>query len=65
MDAQDPRAHDAAVEAGRARFRRLPERIRFEDMIATKDVSAHGGPGCYDPERSWIYFSCLAVDLGL
>jgi hypothetical protein len=58
-------ARDDAVAAGRERFRKLPERIRFEDMVEMKDVSAHGGPDGYNHERSWIYYSCLALDLGL
>jgi hypothetical protein len=55
----------ATVTAGRERFRRLPERIRFEDMVEVKDVSAHGGTQAYDPERAWLHYSCLALDLGL
>ncbi|POX57308.1 hypothetical protein C3489_00940 [Streptomyces sp. Ru71] len=55
----------AAAAARRARFGRLPERIRFEDM--TEEVA--GGPrragASYDPQGSWKYYSCLALDLGL
>jgi hypothetical protein len=58
-------AADTAATQGRARFRTLPERVRFEDMTETTDVSAHGGATAYDPERSWTFYSCLALDLGL
>ncbi|WP_042395031.1 hypothetical protein [Streptacidiphilus carbonis] len=55
-----------AAEARSERFRVLPERIRFEDMTETSDVSSHAGAGPgYDPERSWTFYSCLPLDLGL
>ena len=57
---------DAATAARRARYGNLPERIRFEDM--TEEVEAgHGGGAAasYNPEGSWKYYSCLALDLGL
>jgi len=52
--------------ARRARFGRLPERVRYEDMVEEKTVTPHD-PARYthDPEGSWRSFSCLAVDLGL
>ncbi|MGC0334249.1 hypothetical protein RKD23_007239 [Streptomyces sp. SAI-170] len=54
----------AAAAARQARFGKLPERIRFEDM--TEEVeTAPGGAASYDPEGSWKYYSCLALDLGL
>ncbi|MFJ8085759.1 hypothetical protein ACIQ6Y_34935 [Streptomyces sp. NPDC096205] len=54
----------AAAAARQARFGKLPERIRFEDM--TEEVeAAPGGAASYDPEGSWKYYSCLALDLGL
>ncbi|TQF01499.1 hypothetical protein E6W39_03620 [Kitasatospora acidiphila] len=65
MATKQARALDAVVAAGRARFRTLPERVRFEDMTEMKDVSASGGPDMYDPERQWAFYSCLALDLGL
>ncbi|MFJ5035561.1 hypothetical protein ACIQB5_47930 [Streptomyces sp. NPDC088560] len=53
---------DAA--ARHARFGRLPERIRFESM--TEEVQQGGGVNAsYNPEGSWKYYSCLALDLGL
>ncbi|MGW5617281.1 hypothetical protein [Streptomyces sp. NPDC003877] len=57
-------AAEAAVR--QARFGKLPERIRFEDM----SEAVEGGPsgtrqGAYDPAGSWKFYSCLALDLGL
>ncbi|MFJ5035603.1 hypothetical protein ACIQB5_48170 [Streptomyces sp. NPDC088560] len=57
---------DSAATARHARFGRLPERIRFEDM--TQGVEAApggGGRAAFDPEGSWKHYSCLALDLGL
>ena len=57
---------DLAASARHARYGALPERIRFEDM--TEEVEAgHGGgvAASYNPEGSWKYYSCLALDLGL
>ncbi|GHA63862.1 hypothetical protein GCM10010345_80100 [Streptomyces canarius] len=57
---------DAAAAAVRqARFGRLPERIRFEDMTEEVEVEKGGGANSYNPEGSWQYYSCLAFDLGL
>ncbi|MEV7570196.1 hypothetical protein [Streptomyces tanashiensis] len=58
-------AADAAVAAARqARYGRLPERIRAEDM--TEEVEGTpGAAAAYNPEGSWKYYSCLALDLGL
>ncbi|MGW6405397.1 hypothetical protein [Streptomyces sp. NPDC055134] len=56
----------AATAARHARYGKLPARIRFEDM--TEEVEAEvnvGGNAAYHPERSWSYYSCLALDLGL
>ncbi|MGW6355119.1 hypothetical protein ACWFR5_07940 [Streptomyces sp. NPDC055092] len=57
---------EAATAARHARYGKLPARIRFEDM--TEEVEAEtnvGANAAYDPERSWNYYSCLALDLGL
>lgn len=58
---------DAAAAAARhARFGRLPERIRFEDMTEGAEAGPSGGAhAAYDPEGAWKYYSCLALDLGL
>ncbi|MFF4505414.1 hypothetical protein [Streptomyces sp. NPDC001401] len=59
-------AKDSAAAARRARFGKLPERVRYEDLVEEK-VAAPSDPAryAYDPERSWTSFSCLAADLGL
>ncbi|KMS88076.1 MULTISPECIES: hypothetical protein [Streptomyces] len=58
---------DAAAAAVRhARFGKLPERIRFEDMTQEVEVEKGGTANVsYNPEGSWQYFSCLALDMGL
>lgn len=55
---------DGAAAARQARFGRLPERIRFEDMVQEQRAAAVTGDE-YNPERSFISYSCLALDLGL
>ncbi|MEU3355313.1 hypothetical protein [Streptomyces sp. NPDC037389] len=57
---------DSAAAARRARFGKLPERIRHEDMVEERVATANGSTRhAHDPEGSWKFFSCLAVDLGL
>ncbi|MFE8950538.1 hypothetical protein [Streptomyces sp. NPDC007856] len=58
-------ARDTDDAIRRARFGRLPERIRFEDM--TQEVVAVPGQtaNIYDPEGAFKHYSCLALDLGL
>ncbi|MEV6056834.1 hypothetical protein [Streptomyces sp. NPDC052107] len=56
---------DAAAAARHARYGRLPERIRFEDMTEEVEAAPSGVRTAYDPEGSWKYYSCLALDLGL
>ncbi|MEU5594980.1 hypothetical protein [Streptomyces sp. NPDC020298] len=59
-------AMNAATAARLARYGRLPERIRFEEM--TEEVEAASGGTvntAYGPDGSWKYYSCLALDLGL
>ncbi|MFJ8361962.1 hypothetical protein [Streptomyces sp. NPDC093984] len=59
-------AMDADAAARHARFGALPERIRFEDMTEeVKAAPSGGGPASFNPEGSWQYYSCLALDLGL
>ncbi|MEV6833882.1 hypothetical protein AB0N17_05065 [Streptomyces sp. NPDC051133] len=62
---EEPTADAAAAAARRARFGRLPERIRFEDMTQEVEAAPGGVDTAYDPEGSWKYYSCLALDLGL
>jgi hypothetical protein len=57
---------DAATAARQARFGKLPERIRVQDM--TQGVDSGPTPRVnarYNPEGQWQYYSCLALDLGL
>ncbi|MEU0835197.1 hypothetical protein [Streptomyces sp. NPDC005969] len=57
---------DADTAARHARFGKLPERIRFEDMTEeTEAAPSSGGNASYSDENSWKYYSCLALDLGL
>ncbi|MGW0087197.1 hypothetical protein [Streptomyces sp. NPDC003393] len=59
-------AVDVAAEVRRAKFGKLPERIRLEDMSEVRQVPSGTGLGtAYNPEGSWQHFSCLAMDLGL
>ncbi|MET7693978.1 hypothetical protein ABZT06_39440 [Streptomyces sp. NPDC005483] len=57
---------DVDTATRQARFGRLPERIRFEDMTEEVEAAPGGGANAsYDPEGNWKYYSCLALDLGL
>ncbi|WP_333739275.1 hypothetical protein [Streptomyces sp. IBSBF 2806] len=59
-------ATDAAAAIRRTRFGRLPERIRYDEMVEEQSVAPNDPTRyAYDPERSWTSFSCLAADLGL
>jgi hypothetical protein len=55
---------DSAAVARHARFGSLPERVRFEDMVQEQRSASVTGDE-YNPERSFISYSCLALDLGL
>ncbi|WP_371749681.1 hypothetical protein OG302_40155 [Streptomyces sp. NBC_01283] len=57
---------DAATAARHERYGRLPERIVFDDMTEEVKAGRSGGDnGSYNPEGSWKYYSCLALDMGL
>ncbi|MFJ9558875.1 hypothetical protein ACIRQQ_02380 [Streptomyces fuscichromogenes] len=59
-------ATDAAAAARLARFGKLPERVRFHEMVEEKKAAPSGAEiMSYNPEASWNHFSCLALDLGL
>ena len=59
-------AKDADAAIRRARFGRLPEPIRLEDMTPEVQAEPSGAVNAaYDAESSWKYYSCLAMDLGL
>ncbi|MBE8478067.1 hypothetical protein [Streptomyces justiciae] len=57
---------DAAAAVRHARFGKLPERIRYEDMTEVVQ-SEPGGAVKASPDDPAAYhtFSCLALDLGL
>jgi hypothetical protein len=57
---------DSTAAARRARFGKLPERIHYEDMVEEKAATPNDPARyAYNPEGSWMSFSCLAADLGL
>ncbi|MET7737241.1 hypothetical protein ABZT02_38835 [Streptomyces sp. NPDC005402] len=56
---------DTGTATRHARFGRLPERIRFEDMTEEVKAAPGAGANAYDPAGNWKYYSCLALDLGL
>lgn len=58
-------ATDADADARHVRYGSLPERIRFEDMTEEMATAPGGRNDLYDPDGSWKFFSCLALDLGL
>ncbi|MFF2328688.1 MULTISPECIES: hypothetical protein [unclassified Streptomyces] len=59
-------ATDAAAAIRHAKYGRLPERIRFEEMSEEVEAAPSGGANAsYNPEGSWNSYSCLAFDLGL
>ncbi|MGW4566573.1 hypothetical protein ACWEN3_30650 [Streptomyces sp. NPDC004561] len=63
---EDRDTADRAAAARRARFGKLPERVRFEDMTEAQPSTPDDPTRyAYDPEGSWTSFSCLAADLGL
>ncbi|MEU9319674.1 hypothetical protein [Streptomyces sp. NPDC048295] len=57
---------DSAAAARHERFGKLPERVPYQDMVEVRPASPREpGRDGYDPEGSWMSFSCLAADLGL
>jgi hypothetical protein len=57
---------DSAAMARHARFGTLPERISYTDMVEVKAINSTNRAGdAYNPEGSWMNFSCFAADLGL
>ncbi|MFE1881475.1 hypothetical protein [Streptomyces diastatochromogenes] len=57
---------DLTAAARHARYGKLPERIRFEDMTEEAEAGRSGGvTASYNPEGAWNYYACLALDLGL
>ncbi|MGW5782275.1 hypothetical protein [Streptomyces sp. NPDC003863] len=59
-------AQDTYAVARHERFGKLPGRIPIEDMTTEVDVDPAGrGAAGYNPENSWNFYSCVALDLGL
>jgi hypothetical protein len=57
---------DAAAAVRHARFGKLPERIRYEDMREEVQSEPTGAVSASpDETAAWHTFSCLALDLGL
>ncbi|WP_323180553.1 MULTISPECIES: hypothetical protein [unclassified Streptomyces] len=57
---------DSAAAARHERFGKLPERVPYQDMVEVRPASPNeSARDAYDPEGSWMSFSCLAADLGL
>ncbi|MFE3147202.1 hypothetical protein ACFXJ6_11140 [Streptomyces sp. NPDC059218] len=57
---------DSAAAARHERFGKLPERVPYQDMVEVRPASPNEpARDAYDPEGSWMSFSCLAADLGL
>lgn len=57
---------DTAAAARHARFGKLPERIRYEDMTEAVQSEPNGGANTSPGETAaYRTFSCLALDLGL
>jgi len=57
---------DTAAAVRHARFGKLPERIRYEDMTEVVQSEPGGGANTSpDETAAWRTFSCLALDLGL
>ncbi|WP_318205501.1 hypothetical protein [Streptomyces sp. SCL15-4] len=58
-------ADAAAAAVRRARYGRLPERVRLEDMTEAAESTPARSAAPYDAEGSWKHYPCLALDLGL
>ena len=56
---------DGAAAVRRARFGRLPERVRFEDMVQEQVAPRDPARDAYNAAGSFVSYSCLALDLGL
>ncbi|GGJ29269.1 hypothetical protein GCM10010121_045660 [Streptomyces brasiliensis] len=57
---------DAAAAVRHARFGKLPERIRFEDMTEVVESGPHdGAKTSHEDVGVGHTFTCLALDLGL
>ncbi|WLW58134.1 hypothetical protein [Streptomyces sp. YU58] len=66
MSRSQEAAMDTAATARHARFGKLPERVRYEDMTEVVQSGPSGAVNA-SPENVAAYrtLSCLALDLGL
>lgn len=53
---------DTAAQVRRARFGQLPEPIPVSAMVVEQPATPHGGDD-YNPERAWLFHSCVALDI--
>ncbi|MFF3396126.1 hypothetical protein ACFYW1_35080 [Streptomyces sp. NPDC002669] len=66
MNTDSTTTDQAAAAARHERFGKLPERVSYEDMVEVRPASPERATrDTYDPESSWMSFSCWAADLGL
>ncbi|WP_349632854.1 hypothetical protein [Streptomyces sp. ML-6] len=66
MNTDSATTTDQAAAARHERFGKLPGRISYEDMVEVRAASPEKSvKDTYDPESSWMSFSCWAADLGL
>ncbi|MEV4000596.1 hypothetical protein [Actinomadura sp. NPDC049753] len=66
MSDNEPGARDASVVLPGSRFRKLPVRIPYEEMVEEKSVNSRSqSEGAYATEASWAQFGCFIADLGL
>jgi hypothetical protein len=54
---------DRAAQTRRARFGKLPEHIPYAALIEETVATPKAVDG-YSEERSWLHYSCVALDLG-
>ena len=54
---------ERAAQLRRARFGTLPEHIPYSAMVEEQPATPRSIDG-YREERSWLYYSCVALDFG-
>jgi len=55
-------AAERAAQLRRARFGSLPEQIPYSAMVEEQPATPRAIDG-YSEERSWLHYSCVALDL--
>ncbi|MYS24190.1 hypothetical protein GA0115240_161219 [Streptomyces sp. DvalAA-14] len=56
---------DSASTVRHARFGKLPDRVRYEDMVEEKQATLSDAATNPYAGAAWNHFNCLAMDLGL